>query len=68
MTSIVIEMNLDQRRRIFGGGMNVGRVPPFVKRRMAGPFILSDHTGPLDLAAIDQSVDATTATSEASRP
>ena len=55
---MMIEMIIDQRRRNLGGGMEVGRVLPFAKRRMVGPFIFFDHIGPLDLAAgIDRSVD-----------
>lgn len=33
------------------GGFTVGRVLPFAKRRMVGPFIFLDHMGPVDLAA-----------------
>jgi len=46
----MIEMIIEQRRRSLGGGMEVGRVLPFAKRRMVGPFIFFDHMGPLDLA------------------
>lgn len=54
----MIEMIIDQRRRSLGGGLEVGRVLPFAKRRMVGPFIFFDHMGPLDLAAgVDRSVD-----------
>ena len=54
----MIEMIIEQRRRNLGGGMDVGRVLPFAKRRMVGPFIFFDHMGPLDLAAgVDRSVD-----------
>jgi redox-sensitive bicupin YhaK (pirin superfamily) len=36
----------------------VGRVLPFAKRRMVGPFVCFDHMGPLHLAAgIPRSVD-----------
>ena len=52
------EMVIEQRRRDLGGGVSVGRVLPFAKRRMVGPFIFFDHMGPLALApGIDRSVD-----------
>src|SRR5690625_1276520 len=41
---------IDKRIRDLGGGFNVGRVLPFGKQRMVGPFIFFDHLGPLDLA------------------
>lgn len=54
----MIEMIIEQRRRDLGGGLEIGRVLPFAKRRMVGPFIFFDHMGPLDLAPnIDPSVD-----------
>lgn len=54
----MIEMVIEQRRRDLGGGFEVGRVLPFAKRRMIGPFIFFDHMGPLDLApGIDRSLD-----------
>ncbi|PZP56616.1 MAG: hypothetical protein DI586_03115 [Micavibrio aeruginosavorus] len=54
----MIEMIIEQRRRGLGGGLEVGRVLPFAKRRMVGPFIFFDHMGPLDLpAGTDHSVD-----------
>lgn len=54
----MIEMIIEQRRRNLGGGMEVGRVLPFAKRRMVGPFIFFDHIGPLNLgASVDHSVD-----------
>ena len=54
----MIDMIIEQRRRSLGGSMEVGRVLPFAKRRMVGPFIFFDHIGPLDLAqGIDRSVD-----------
>jgi redox-sensitive bicupin YhaK (pirin superfamily) len=54
----MIEMIIEQRRRDLGGGLGVGRVLPFAKRRMVGPFIFFDHMGPMDLApGIDRSVD-----------
>lgn len=54
----MIEMIIAQRRRDLGGGVTVGRVLPFMKQRMVGPFIFFDHMGPLDLKpGIDRSVD-----------
>ncbi len=54
----MIEMIIEQRRRGLGGGLEVGRVLPFAKQRMVGPFIFFDHMGPLDLpAGTDHSVD-----------
>jgi redox-sensitive bicupin YhaK (pirin superfamily) len=47
----MIEMMIDARRRSLGGGLDVGRVLPFAKRRMVGPFIFFDHIGPLDIDA-----------------
>lgn len=54
----MIEMVIEQRRRDLGGGFEVGRVLPFAKRRMVGPFIFFDHMGPLNLApGLDRSFD-----------
>lgn len=54
----MIEMIIEQRRRSLGGGLDVGRVLPFAKRRMVGPFVFFDHVGPVDLAAgVDLSAD-----------
>ncbi|WP_312512960.1 pirin family protein [Massilia sp.] len=54
----MIDMIIEQRRRKLGGGFEVGRVLPFAKRRMVGPFIFFDHIGPVDLpAGIERSVD-----------
>ena len=36
---------IDQRRRDLGG-FEVGRVLPFTRRHMVGPFIFFDHIGP----------------------
>jgi len=47
----MIELVIDQRRRDLGGGFEVGRILPFAKRRMVGPFIFFDHMGPVDLPA-----------------
>jgi redox-sensitive bicupin YhaK (pirin superfamily) len=40
-----IELIIDSRRRDLGG-FEVGRVLPWTKRRMVGPFIFFDHMGP----------------------
>lgn len=54
----MIEMVIEQRRRDLGGGFEVGRVLPYAKRRMVGPFIFFDHMGPMDLAVgADRSLD-----------
>ncbi|WP_375251201.1 pirin family protein [Sphingomonas sp.] len=45
-----IELEIEQRRRDLGGGIEVGRVLPFAKRRMVGPFVFFDHMGPIDVA------------------
>ncbi len=53
----MIEMVISQRRRSLGG-FEVGRLLPFAKRRMIGPFIFFDHLGPVDLpAGLPRSVD-----------
>src|SRR6476620_6315424 len=44
----MIERLITQRRRNIGS-FEVGRVLPFSKRRMVGPFIFFDHLGPVDL-------------------
>ena len=41
----MIDIVIDQRRRDLGG-FEVGRVLPFARRRMVGPFIFFDHMGP----------------------
>ncbi|MDR3736781.1 MAG: pirin family protein [Acidobacteriaceae bacterium] len=46
----MIDLIIQDRRRSLGG-IDVGRVLPFAKRRMIGPFIFFDHMGPLDLVA-----------------
>ncbi|MDB5774398.1 MAG: hypothetical protein JWP38_531 [Herbaspirillum sp.] len=45
----MLEFVIEQRRRNLGGAMEVGRILPFAKRRMVGPFIFLDHLGPLVL-------------------
>jgi redox-sensitive bicupin YhaK (pirin superfamily) len=48
---------IDQRRRDLGG-FEVGRVLPFTRRHMVGPFIFFDHIGPVDFApGIPRTVD-----------
>ncbi|HWO01348.1 MAG TPA: pirin family protein [Blastocatellia bacterium] len=44
----MVELIIDQRRRSIGS-FQVGRVLPFTRRRMVGPFIFFDHMGPVDL-------------------
>ncbi|KAA0889425.1 pirin family protein [Pusillimonas sp. ANT_WB101] len=44
------ELVIEKRTHDLGGGFIVGRVLPFKKRRMVGPFVFFDHMGPLDLA------------------
>ncbi|MGO2489453.1 MAG: hypothetical protein ACTH8C_19680 [Pseudomonas taetrolens] len=57
----MIKMIIEQRRRSLGGGLEVGRVLPFAKQRMVGPFIFFDHMGPLDLPpGMDAGVDIRT--------
>lgn len=45
----MIELIIDRRTRDLGGGFEVGRVLPFARRRMVGPFIFFDHMGPIAL-------------------
>jgi hypothetical protein len=53
----MIDLLIDQRRRSLGG-FEVGRVLPFAKRRMVGPFVFLDHMGPVRFApGIPRSVD-----------
>ncbi len=53
----MLELVIDQRRRDLGG-FEVGRVLPFARRRMVGPFIFFDHIGPVDFPrGIARSVD-----------
>jgi redox-sensitive bicupin YhaK (pirin superfamily) len=53
----MIELVIDQRRKDLGG-FEVGRVLPYAKRRMIGPFVFFDHMGPIDFApGIPRSVD-----------
>jgi redox-sensitive bicupin YhaK (pirin superfamily) len=41
----MIELVIDQKRKDLGG-FEVGRVLPYAKRRMVGPFVFFDHIGP----------------------
>ena len=53
----MLDLVIDQRRHSIGD-FEVGRVLPFVKRRMVGPFIFLDHMGPVNFApGIPRSVD-----------
>ncbi|GAB3306724.1 pirin family protein [Luteimonas notoginsengisoli] len=45
----MIELVIEQRRRDLGS-FEVGRVLPFAKRRMVGPYIFFDRMGPKELA------------------
>ncbi|HEY0647454.1 pirin family protein [Phenylobacterium sp.] len=46
----MIDLVIDQRRKDLGG-FEVGRVLPYAKRRMVGPFVFFDHMGPVDFEA-----------------
>ena len=46
----MIEMVIESQRRDLGG-FEVGRVLPFAKRRMIGPFVFLDHMGPAVFAS-----------------
>ncbi|HEV7717078.1 MAG TPA: pirin family protein, partial [Steroidobacteraceae bacterium] len=53
----MLDLVFDQRRRDLGG-FEVGRVLPFAKRHMIGPFIFFDHIGPVDFPrGIPKTVD-----------
>jgi redox-sensitive bicupin YhaK (pirin superfamily) len=53
----MIELVIDQRRRDLGGFV-VGRVLPYAKHRMVGPFVFFDHMGPMDMpAGVPRSAD-----------
>ncbi|HYD71155.1 pirin family protein [Azospirillum sp.] len=43
----MLELVIEQRRKDLGG-FEVGRVLPFARRRMVGPFVFFDHMGPVD--------------------
>src|SRR5215213_9282149 len=46
----MLDMVIEARRRSLGA-LEVGRVLPYAKRRMVGPFVFFDHMGPVDFAA-----------------
>jgi redox-sensitive bicupin YhaK (pirin superfamily) len=50
MSDADIEMVIEARRKDLGG-FEVGRVLPWTKRRMVGPFVFFDHMGPVQFAA-----------------
>jgi redox-sensitive bicupin YhaK (pirin superfamily) len=53
----MIDLVIDQRRKDLGG-FEVGRVLPYAKRRMVGPFVFFDHMGPVNMApGLPRSVD-----------
>jgi hypothetical protein len=53
----MIDLVIEPRRRDLGG-FEVGRVLPFAKRRMVGPFVFFDRMGPVDFPpGIPASVD-----------
>ena len=41
----MIDLIIDMRRKDLGG-FEVGRLLPYAKRRMVGPFVFFDHIGP----------------------
>lgn len=53
----MLEHVIDQRRRDLGG-FEVGRILPYAKKHMVGPFIFFDHFGPTEFPpGIPRSVD-----------
>ena len=53
----MIDLVIDQRARDLGG-FEVGRVLPYAKRRMVGPFVFFDHMGPVEFRrGFSRSVD-----------
>ena len=46
----MVELVIGERRRDLGN-FEVGRLLPFARRRMVGPFIFFDHMGPVELPA-----------------
>ncbi|MEL6363920.1 MAG: pirin family protein [Pseudomonadota bacterium] len=48
-----VEMLIEPRRRDLGGGVFVGRVLPYAKRRHVGPFVFFDEMGPGELGPGD---------------
>src|SRR5665213_3264923 len=45
----MIELVIEAKKKDLGG-FEVGRVLPFARRRMVGPFVFLDHMGPADFA------------------
>lgn len=43
----MIDLVIPARRKDLGDGFEVGRILPYAKRRMVGPFIFLDHMGPV---------------------
>lgn len=60
MSGMAIEMIIDQSRRNPGSGVNVGGVLSYAERPRVGASLISHHTGPLDVTAINLSGVATT--------
>jgi redox-sensitive bicupin YhaK (pirin superfamily) len=53
----MLELAIEQRRRDLGG-FEVGRVLPYAKRRMVGPFAFFDRMGPAEIpAGVPRSMD-----------
>jgi len=52
----MIEMLIEARRKDLGG-FEVGRVLPFARRRMVGPFIFLDQMGPAAFAPGSEAID-----------
>jgi redox-sensitive bicupin YhaK (pirin superfamily) len=46
----MLDLVIEGTRKDLGGGLEVGRVLPFARRRMVGPFIFLDHMGPADFS------------------
>jgi redox-sensitive bicupin YhaK (pirin superfamily) len=44
----MLDLVIEGTRKDLGGGLEVGRVLPFARRRMVGPFTFLDHMGPAD--------------------
>jgi len=52
----MIDLVIEARKKDLGG-FQVGRVLPFAKRRMVGPFIFLDHMGPADFRPGDEGIN-----------
>jgi len=52
----MIELVIDARRKDLGG-FEVGRVLPFARKRMVGPFIFLDHMGPAAFAPGSEAIN-----------